>query len=223
MAAFIPNEGINLEVKVNSQGPGSLLLDGHEVQPGTFRVLTGTTAHLSATGTGFVGWTKGVAGNQQKFLTTSNALEIPSTFDLTVIAQYADGPVHFPPLFLNTNSQDVVLPYGVAYEFSPAIFGVPLPAITWEPQNRQGALSIPFADFSVSGAYSCVASNDAGTVSGPTVTVSVEPLSVATQPRSQSVSLGATVQLIGTFNYRADYQWRRNGELLSGQTNSSSS
>jgi hypothetical protein len=197
-----------------------------------------TTATLTITGA-----TLGLSGNQYRCVATNIVGVTPSnagtlTVSLTTVV----------PTFSGQPSNQAVST-GSTITFSATAGGVPTPTLQWQISTNGGAnwtdltnagvysgvtttvLTLTNVSLSLNGnQYRAVATNTAGvaTSNGALLTVSTSSPpptgapTISTQPVSQLATVGGSVtfSVVATGNPVPTYQWRRNGEIISGATDS---
>lgn len=102
--------------------------------------------------------------------------------------------------------------------------GTPSPTYQWRLNggNISGATSITYVA-TVSGNYDCVVTNSAGSVTSNLVLVTINtPISIVTQPVSQTCHFGATATLsLVAAGTSPTYSWYCNGRVVTGATSAS--
>jgi hypothetical protein len=118
--------------------------------------------------------------------------------------------------------------------FSVSVNANPAPEFQWRkdgtdiPGATQASFVIPSASLSDAGEYSVYTWNDEGNVTSDTVTLTVNPIPpeapvITQQPQSQSalVTQSATFSVEATGHPAPEFQWRKDGVELSGETGTS--
>ncbi len=155
--------------------------------------------------------------------------ELLSFLGANANAPGTNGPANVAPAF-TTHPQSQTVNVGANVTFTAAATGTPTPAFQWQRSgtNLPGAtgttLTLNSVQVSDAGNYSVVASNAAGQVTSPAVTLTVNlpatPPAVASQPSGTVVVAGSnytfTVTASGT--PPLTYQWLRNTVALPGAT-----
>ena len=159
-------------------------------------------------------------GNYTVTLTVSNATESDIETKTNYITVLASTLINSQPGNVNTC-------LGNSASFSVNATGSNL-GYQWKKNgnNISGATSSTYNITSVTtsnlGAYSCVVSGDCGNIVSASADLTVSPVTITTHPVSASVCEGASV----TFNITATgsnltYQWKKDGNNISGATSSS--
>ncbi len=214
------------------------------VQPQSKSVLTGAnvTFNVTATGTAPLAYQWRKNGENIPGATaasfTLNGVALTDAGDFTVVVSNAQGNVTSEVAKLTVNpalvgpaitqpplAQTVVA--GVDVSFSVTATGTAPLSYQWrkDGENLPGAtaatLSLPDVTAAAAGDYSVVVGNEAGTVTSATARLTVNvPPAIAVQPLSRTVTVGSaanfTVQATGTAPLA--FQWRRNGNPITGAT-----
>ena len=149
---------------------------------------------------------------------------------ITWLASGDSLPTGSAPTFL-TNPADLVVAEGELASFSVSVAGDPTPVLQWQKDgvalNGENEATLSFsATLLDAGTYSVVASNALGSTSSVEAQLSVtqqqfEPV-ISVQPQAVQVDSGQTAvfSVVATGNPTPDYQWRRDGAELSGETSS---
>jgi autotransporter-associated beta strand protein len=142
---------------------------------------------------------------------------------------YGWQPQLLPGLLSQPTNQTVEA--GQAAVFVVSAIGIPAPTFQWRKNGTNltgqigATLNLPSVQPGDAGTYSVVVSNAAGSVISSNATLQLFSNSApafTVQPTNQSVSVGATVNLIAaaTGVPAPVFQWLRNGTHISGATNS---
>jgi hypothetical protein len=147
----------------------------------------------------------------------------------SVTSDAATLTVQFAPAF-SQQPQSQTVNSGANVVLSVVVTGVPLPTLQWrkDDQNISGAttatLDLGAVSPGANGSYDVVATNTvaATTSAAATVTVLFGP-SINASPVSQTVEVGDAVTLTvsATGDPAPIYQWRKDGENITGATNAS--
>ncbi len=197
---------------------------GGSVPPGmAFSGQAGATLTLSGTPT--------TAGSYTVTVQAHNA-ETPDstpTYNFTINVTADGGGSTAPAITTQPSSQSVTA--GANVTFTAAASGSPAPTYQWrkDGNNLSGAtsdsLSLTNVQTGDAGTYTVVATNSAGTATSNGAVLTVAAATVApaitTQPSSQSVTAGANVTFTAAAsgNPTPTYQWRKDGNAISGATN----
>ena len=180
----------------------------------------GTTASqiLNSVRYNFSSWSNGGA-QTQTFATPVNNISFTATFIPAPIAPT-----------ISTQPQNLVLPTGSSATFRVIAGGTAPLTYQWRKNgvNITGATGTIYTISSIAaadaGTYSVVVSNEAGsaTSNSATLTVASAPV-IISQPQSVTVAEGsnASFSVTATGTAPMSYQWRRNGININSATNSS--
>ena len=147
----------------------------------------------------------------------------PATIRFTIAGATNSAPT------ISTQPASQSVNAGTTVTLSVSATGTPTPAYQWRMNgaNLSGAtsatLTLNNVQASDGGDYSVVVSNSAGSVTSNVATLTVlttvtGPV-IATQPQSQHLALGgATTLTVAASGSGLSYQWKKNGEAISGAT-----
>jgi Metal-dependent hydrolase len=163
-----------------------------------------------------------------QFGDSSNAQHMAVLKDFRITWVATNGSTSAPAITLQPQNQ-TILP-GSNVTFSVVATGdVPL-SYQWRfnanplTAASNSSYSITNVQFSDAGNYSVIVTNQSGSVTSSfaKLTVGVAP-TISSQPQSQNTNVGATVSfsVTATGNPPPNYQWRLNGNPISGATGSS--
>lgn len=213
-------------------------------QPQSQTVNSGATVTLSATVTGVptpnLQWRK---DSQNIDGATSASLDLGAVspgangnYDLvatnsvgTATSNATNVTVQFGPS-INTPPASQTVAAGASVTFSVSATGAPTPTYQWQKDGSPitGATSasypIPSTASSDAGDYTVVVTNSVTSVTSSTATLTVTlGAAITTQPVSQTVTLGTqvTLSVVATGSPAPTYQWRKNGEPITGATSAS--
>ncbi|MEI8088084.1 MAG: immunoglobulin domain-containing protein [Opitutaceae bacterium] len=131
-----------------------------------------------------------------------------------------------PVIITQPNSQTLIA--GANASFTVSVSGTPPPIFQWKkngldiPGQTDATLSLINIQSSSAGIYTVIATNLYGSATSNAATLSVNvPPVITAQPSSQTVSVGANVtfSLSATGSPSPVLQWKKNGLIISGQTN----
>ncbi len=170
-------------------------------------------------GSAFAAWSGDASG-------TNNPLTLTLTNDQSVTATFVSSPTEPPTIALQPQDQTVTLG-GLATFAVTVATNSPTPwSFQWRLNGTilSGAtsptLTIFNAQTNAAGAYQVVVSNPFGGVLSARATLTVNtPVTIVTQPASQTAVLGGTAILSVTATGSAPltYQWQLNGVNLAGE------
>ncbi|MDP1578734.1 MAG: MBG domain-containing protein [Candidatus Didemnitutus sp.] len=160
------------------------------------------------------------------------------TYDLALTARNPNGSAFFSYTIIvqsnaavapsiTTHPESRTVSVGANVTFVGAASGTPTPSLQWRkdgqnlPDQTSTTLTLTAVQGSASGTYTLAATNSAGTaISNGAVLVVVTPPTVTIDPQSGVVTVGAgfsfSVTTSGTAPFT--YQWRRQGNAISGAT-----
>jgi len=229
---------------------GSTVPPAITTQPNSQTVNSGTTASFSVVASGGTPlsyqWQKNgspISGATASSFSISN-VQGSDAGDYTVTVSNTGGSSTSLPATLSVNvvatapsitshpaSQTVMVGSGVS--FSVTATGTAPLSYQWKKDNvtlsgaTSSTYSIASAALSNAGSYTVTVSNGAGSITSNAATLTVNAAatapSITTQPVSQSVSVGASVDLSVSATGTAPlaYQWKKDGASLYGATASS--
>ena len=235
VAVFAPTSGGGTAPTITTQPASQTVTAGSSV---TFSVVASGTAPLSYQ------WAKGgtaISGATSAALTLSN-VQSADAGSYTVTVSNAVGSVTSSAATLTVNAVAVApsittqpasqtVSAGSNVTFSVVAAGTSPLSYQWKKNgtNITGATSSSLALANVQSAdaasYTVTVSNSAGSVtsSAATLTVNAMAPTIATQPSSQTVSVGgtATFSVVASGTAPLSYQWAKGGTSISGATNAS--
>ena len=140
------------------------------------------------------------------------------------------GPSSTAPV-ITSQPQGATVNASSTLALTVAATGTPTPTYQWRKDGvaisgaTSNTLVLPSATSSAAGNYTVVVSNSLGAITSNSATVSVTTESApvfATQPLGVTVNAGSTVALSATAtgSPTPNYQWRKDGEAISGATSS---
>lgn len=192
------------------------------VVTGTQRKLNAATGSISGTPTESGSFTVGIVAYEKSNLSGKSSKTFNVTIDIAGAAAVA------PTFTTQPASQSVTA--GDPVTFTIAVSGSPAPTLQWRKDGvalgGETSTSLAFSNVAEAdaGAYDCVATNSAGTVTSAAATLAVSAAAVApsftTQPASQSVTVGdsVTFTVAVSGNPAPSLQWRKDGAALGGET-----
>jgi len=201
-----------------------------------------TSFIVTATGTGplFYQWRKGGVDIPDQTSATLSLTNVQTTdadsYDViisnvvgTVTSDAVDLTVQVP-VAISTQPLSQTVVASTSVSFSVVATGDPAPTYQWrkDGSNLTGqtssTLDLNNVDLAEAGDYDVVITNAVGSLTSQSATLAVRvPVTITTQPRSQTLSEGATLSLnVGADGFPAPtYQWRKEGILISGAAASS--
>lgn len=225
---------------------------GITTQPASTTVVAGQTAKFTVVATGIPSptyqWKKNGAniGNATGSSYTTPATSLSdSGATFTVVVSNSQGNVTSQAATLTVNPAPVAptistqpvsktILAGQTATFSVVATGVPSPSYQWRKNGTNinnatsASYTTPAAVLGDSGSsFTVVVSNNQGTVTSQTATLTVNPVPVApvitTEPASKSVIEGqtATFTVVATGIPSPTYQWKKNGANINNATSSS--
>ncbi len=181
-----------------------------------------------ATFTLTVSYPAGLTGNQTIF---SSALYRAPTTNVSIpdiVLTGNSGPVAVAPQ-ITTQPASTTVVVGQPVLLSVTTTGTPAPLYQWRKGGAAltgqttSSLSISAATTSDAGGYDVVVSNSAGSVTSNVAVLTVNsPPTISAQPLGLTVAQGQTASfsVTATGNPAPSFQWRKEGNVLAGATNS---
>jgi hypothetical protein len=213
-------------------------------QPASISSFYGNSVTFTAAATGASNlsyqWRKdgtAISGATSSTLTLTNA-QASNAGTYTVVATDSNGSTSSMPALLTlsggtapsiiTAPSDATVLAGGSATFVGAASGTPTPTLQWKKNGvsiagaTNGTLTIQNVQSTDAGTYAVVATNGLGSVtsSSATLTVVYPPPSILTQPTNVSTQPGglATFSVTATTVPTPSYQWRKDGNPISGAT-----
>lgn len=182
--------------------------------------IPGDTLVLAGTPTTAGSYTFNFSGTSATGFTTP-------TYNYTVTA--SGGAALVAPAFTTQPATQTVT-VGANVTFTVAADGAPAPTLQWRKNGTaltgqtSATLTLPNVQTADAGAYTCVATNSAGTATSNAATLTVNSAVVGTvpvivtQPASTTAALGANVSFTVVATGATSQQWRKNGTAIAGAT-----
>jgi len=201
-----------------------------------------TSFIVTATGTGplFYQWRKGGVDIPDQTSATLSLTNVQTTdagsYDViisNVVGSVTSAVVTLTvqvPASISTQPLSQTVVASTSVSFSVVATGDPAPTYQWrkDGSNLTGqtssTLDLNNVDLAEAGDYDVVITNAVGSLTSESATLTVRvPVTITTQPQSQTLSEGATLSLnVGAGGFPAPtYQWRKEGIPISGATASS--
>ncbi len=176
------------------------------------------TAALKADGS-VVGWGRDPANQAPATARLGGVVAISAALNYSLgLAAAAAPTIVIPPAGRTIN-------IGASATFSVRSAGAPLPAYQWRkggvplPGATGYSLSISNAQASDTGDYTVTLTNAYGVATSSAARLTVAtPVAVTTRPRSRLAAMGSPVSFGITAAGATSYQWRHNGQIVTGAT-----